>query len=75
LTRTVPTPGTLLALIVTPAADALAGALAALATALLVAEPAALVAEPTALPDEEEHAATTAAAPTARPPAISLRAE
>jgi hypothetical protein len=59
LTRTVPTPGTLFALIVAEAADE------ALAGALLPGEPAAV------LEDDEPHAATVAAVPSARPPASS----
>src|SRR6201986_3501590 len=59
LTRTVPTPGTLFALIVAEAADA------ARAGALLPGDPAAV------LEDAEPHAATVAAMPSARPPASS----
>jgi hypothetical protein len=59
--------------IVTAAADALAGPVAALAGAL-AALAAALVAAPAALPEEEDpHAATTAAAPTVSPLGKSLR--
>jgi len=59
LTRTVPTPGTLLALIVGAADDALAGA--------LLDEPDAV------LDDDDPQAATAAAAPTARPANSSRR--
>src|SRR5690242_6923975 len=59
LTRTVPTPGTLVAPIVAEAADE------ARAGALLAGEPAAV------LEDDEPHAATVAAAPSAKPPASS----
>jgi hypothetical protein len=59
LTRTVPTPGTLFALIVAEAADE------APAGALLLGEPAAV------LGDDEPHAATVAAVPRARPAASS----
>src|ERR1700730_3988720 len=59
LTRTVPTPGTLFALIVAEAADE------APAGALLPGEPAAV------LEDDDPHAATVAAVPSARPPASS----
>jgi hypothetical protein len=55
----VPTPGTLFALIVTEAADE------APVGALLLGEPAVV------LEDDEPHAATVAAAPSARPPASS----
>jgi hypothetical protein len=59
LTRTVPTPGTLFALIVAEAAvEAPAGA-------LLLGESAAV------LEDDEPHAATVTAVPSARPPASS----
>jgi hypothetical protein len=58
LTRTVPTPGTLFALIVAEAADE------APAGALLPGEPAAVL-------EDEPHAATVAAVPSARPPASS----
>jgi len=85
MTRTVPTPGTLLALIVTPAADALAGALllGAAAGAEEVAgagaeELAGAGAEEVApagakVEDDDEHAAAVAAAPRARLIGISLR--
>jgi len=59
LTRTVPTPGTLFALIAAEAADE------ACAGALLPEEPAAV------LEDDEPHAATVAAVPSAKPPASS----
>src|ERR1700733_6481516 len=59
LTRTVPTPGTLFALIVAEAADE------APAGALLPGESAAV------LEDDEPHAAMVAAVPSARPPASS----
>jgi hypothetical protein len=59
LTRTVPTPGTPFTLIVAEAADE------APAGTLLVGEPAAV------LEDDEPHAATVAAVPSARPPARS----
>src|SRR5690349_19340873 len=59
LTRTVPTPGTLFALIVAEAADE------ARAGALLPGEPVAV------LEDDEPHAATEAAVPSARPPTSS----
>src|SRR4249919_1708411 len=58
LTRTVPTPGTLFALIVAEAADE------APAGALPPGEPAAVL-------EDEPHAATVAAVPSARPPASS----
>jgi hypothetical protein len=85
LTRTVPTPGTLLALIVTAAADALAGALL-LGAAAGAEEEAVAGAEEEAVADAEEvapagakvedddeHAAAVVAAPRARPIGISLR--
>ena len=85
LTRTVPTPGTLLALIVTPAADALAGALL-LGAAAGVEEVGAAGAEEEAVAgaeevapagakveDDDEHAAAVVTAPRARPIGISLR--
>src|SRR5689334_17736646 len=59
LTRTVPTPGTLVALIVAEAADEVPDGV------LLPGELAAV------LEDDEPHAATVAAVPSARPPASS----
>src|SRR5690242_16130659 len=59
LTRTVPTPRTLVALIVAEAADEAPDGV------LLSGEPAAV------LEDDEPHAATVAAVPSARPPASS----